>query len=620
MNKISFKFFWKNIFCCLKLSANVSISCTVCRLLSRIGIALVPLGTTWCTKYLLDLLTQFKVPTEYLIRSMILGVAIYSLLSIFNVLLQKWNTYITAIHTDQLNHVLEENMMERAVQAELSMFDEPKYYDRYENARRNAYVMGTAVWNMIDMCSTAVSFLGACGILATLQPFLAVLYAAVSIPAVFHDYRYTRRLYDLECENVDNGRKRNYLYQLATERRYAQELRLFQIGSGILARYEQLWREFFTEKKKLQKNHTWKNMLLSLPPELCTAAVLGFTAWKIIHGESTVGDFTLYLGAVSQLVSSTYIMISSLASIRENQLRIENVRSFLEEPEEPCREGRRILAGPASICFSHVSFRYPGTDRLVLEDVSFTIAPGERAALVGTNGSGKSTIIKLMLRFYDVTEGQILYNGIPIQEYTRDSIRKSFSVLFQDFASYAFTVQENIRIRETLGKETWESDADRQQAGRDVRYEKALQHSGMKEILGKLPRKDETYVSRVFEENGEEFSKGQYQKLALARALYQDADMVLLDEPSAALDPRAEYEIFQAMDRYCRGKTLLFITHRLDHVGFADRILYLENGRLLEEGTEQELLNKNGSYARLRKYGSSFRSSSERNTGLEEGS
>ena len=503
------------------------------------------------------------------------------------------------------------------------MFDEPEYYDRYENARRNAYVMGTAVWNMIDMCSTAVSFLGACGILATLQPFLAVLYAAVSIPTVFHDYRYTRRLYDLECENVDNGRKRNYLYQLATERRYAQELRLFQIGSGILARYERLWREFFTEKKKLQKNHTWKNMLLSLPPELCTAAVLGFTAWKIIHGESTVGDFSLYLGAVSQLVSSTYIMISSLASIRENQLRIENVRSFLEEPEEPCREGGRILAGAASICFYHVSFRYPGTDRLVLEDVSFTIAPGERAALVGTNGSGKSTIIKLMLRFYDVTEGQILYNGIPIQEYTRDSIRKSFSVLFQDFASYAFTVRENIRIRETLGKETQELDADRQRAGRDVRYEKALQHSGMKEILGKLPRGDETYVSRVFEKNGEEFSKGQYQKLALARALYQDAYMVLLDEPSAALDPRAEYEIFQAMDRYCRGKTLLFITHRLDHVGFADRILYLENGRLLEEGIEKELLNKNGSYARLRKYGNSFRSSSERkerNTGLEEGS
>ena len=619
----SWKSFYKNILYCLFVSWKVSAFCTLTRLLSRICIALIPLMESWCTKYLLDFLTQSETTTEDFAFNIVFAVAIYSLLSIFNVLLQKWNTYITAIHTDQLNHVLEEMMMERAVQAELSMFDEPEYYDRYENARRNAYVMGTAVWNMIDMCSTAVSFLGACGILATLQPFLAVLYAAVSIPAVFHDYRYTRRLYDLECENVDNGRKRNYLYQLATERRYAQELRLFQIGPGILARYERLWREFFTEKKKLQKNHTWKNMLLSLPPELCTAAVLGFTAWKIIHGESTVGDFSLYLGAVSQLVSSTYIMISSLASIRENQLRIENVRSFLEEPEEPCREGGRILAGAASICFYHVSFRYPGTDRLVLEDVSFTIAPGGRVALVGTNGSGKSTIIKLMLRFYDVTEGQILYNGIPIQEYTRDSIRKSFSVLFQDFASYAFTVRENIRIRETLGKETQELDADRQRAGRDVRYEKALQHSGMKEILGKLPRKDETYVSRVFEENGEEFSKGQYQKLALARALYQDADMVLLDEPSAALDPRAEYEIFQAMDRYCRGKTLLFITHRLDHVGFADRILYLENGKLLEEGTEQELLNKNGSYARLRKYGNSFRSSSERkerNAGLEEGS
>ena len=352
--------FIHNLFYCFQLSLQISISCTLSRLVSRIGIALLPLGTTWCTKYLLDILTQFENQVDHLVKGIALGIVAYSFLSVLSILMQKWNTYTTAIHTDQLNHVLEEKMMERAVQAELSMFDEPEYYDRYENARRNAYVMGTAVWNMIDMCSTAVSFLGACGILATLQPFLAVLYAAVSIPTVFHDYRYTRRLYDLECENVDNGRKRNYLYQLATERRYAQELRLFQIGSGILARYERLWREFFTEKKKLQKNHTWKNMLLSLPPELCTAAVLGFTAWKIIHGESTVGDFSLYLGAVSQLVSSTYIMISSLASIRENQLRIENVRSFLEEPEEPCKEGRRILAGAGQYLFFSCLFPISG--------------------------------------------------------------------------------------------------------------------------------------------------------------------------------------------------------------------------------------------------------------------
>lgn len=585
----SLKGLLSNIGYCLRLSWSVSPFYTCVRFISRVAAAVIPLGITWCTKNLIDTLTSGGKRSDIL-DGIFYGILCYGLFSVMNVVMQKWNTYVTGVHNDKLNHVLEKKMMEQAVYAELEMFDEPEFYDRYENARRNTYVMGTAVWNVIDMFSTAIAFVSAFCILCGLQPITAIIFVLVSIPSVLHDYQYTKDIYNLECSNVDNERKRNYFYRLATERMYTQDVRLFGIEKGILRRYEKLWHQFITLKCSMVKKHAWKNLLLSLPAEICTLGILWIVAVRIVDGENTLGDFSLYLGVVSQLVSTIYIMITSLASIRESQLKIENVREFHRYSGKKMEDGEIVLAEQPEIKFSHVSFRYPGTRKMVLNDMSFTIRPGERIALVGLNGSGKTTIIKLMLRFYDVTDGEILYNGIPIRAYSRLSIRRQFSVLFQDFVNYAFTVKENIRLEEGMNGSALKADE---------RYHQAIKESGMEEIIGELSFGDQTYVTRMFDEQGEEFSRGQYQKLALARALYREAGVVLLDEPSAALDPKSEYEIFRAMDTYCRGKTAMFITHRLDNVCFADRIIYIENGRMKEEGTEEELLRQEGSYAEL---------------------
>jgi ATP-binding cassette subfamily B protein len=586
---------FKNIYYCLALSLHVSVFYTVVRFVSRILIALFPLGLTWCTKYLIDVLSG-GAEHAVMLRGILWGIAGYGILSVMNVLMQKWNTYVTGMHTDRLNHMLEKMMMSRAIRAELDMFDDPEYYDRFQNARRNTYAMGNAVWNVIDMFSTAFAFVGSCWMLCGLNPLAAGIFVALSVPSVWNDYRYTSDLYDLECKNVDNERKRSYLYSIATERAYAQDLRLFGIGNGIRGRYQRLWNQYIHQKSKLVKSHAWKNVMLSLPVELCTIGILVYVSIGIMENRYSLGDFSLYMGAVSQLVSSIYIMITSLVSVWEAQLKIENVRSFQRFTAKKVEEGGKILSEKVEIQFEHVSFRYPGTEKMVLKDVSFVIHPGERIALIGLNGSGKSTIIKLLLRFYDVTEGRILYDGIPIEEYTRSSIRRQFSVLFQDFVNYAFTVEENVQLENALqGRKQKGSDREESTG----RYRKVMKQSGMDEILEKLSRKDQTYVSRRFDDTGVEFSRGQYQKLALARALFREGSIVLLDEPSAALDPKAEYEIFQAMDTYCREKTALFITHRLDNVGFADRIFYLELGKLAEAGTEEELLRRGGGYAKL---------------------
>lgn len=303
------------------------------------------------------------------------------------------------------------------------------------------------------------------------------------------------------------------------------------------------------------------------------------------------------MSAITQFITSINVLVISLVTICENELKIKNVKKFHEFSEEQIKEGNKQLDGEVEIKFVHVSFKYPGTNKNVLNDISFTVKPGEKVALVGMNGSGKSTIIKLLLRFYDVTEGEILYNDISIQEYSRTSIRNYFSVMLQNYKNYAFTIEENIKIKEKMG----DKNNNTQKNQENERYRKAINYSGFEKIINNQKHRDMTYVTRLFEKEGVEFSIGQYQKLALARTLYQKAGTILLDEPSAALDTKAEYELLEAIDKCYEGKSIIFITHRLEHISFVEKIFYLENGKLIEQGSEEELMKKNGKYAELKK-------------------
>ena len=584
---------FKNIKYCLYLSTQASIYFTIVRLLAKILLAFFPLGITWCTKYLIDTISQNH---SININMVCTGIGGYGLFSIATLLMQKINSYVTALHTDKLNHLLEKVMMNKAILAEIELFDNPEYYNRFQNTKKDIYTIGDAIWNIIDLFSMIISVCGSGWILWKLNPLVSILICVLSIPAVCQDYHYTRILYDWECGNVDNERKRNYLYTLATEKTYAQELRLYNIGEGITERYQQLWNKYIGNKVSIIKSNTWKNLILLFPIEICKLGIIAYIVYEILKGKCTLGDFSLYIGAMGQMVNSMYVMINSLALVGENQMKIENVEGFYRFCSKKMYEGNRTLNGDVEICFEHVYFSYPGTEKNILNDVNFIIHSGERVALVGTNGSGKSTIIKLLLRFYDVTDGRILLNNIPIKEYSRTEIRRHFSVLFQEFVTYAFTLEENIKIEEAMGRKKESCKNIKEEKNE---YKKVIKESGIREILNKLPEKDKTYITRRFNERGAELSRGQYQKLALARALYRKGDIVLLDEPSSALDPNAEYEIFRAMDKYCRKKMMLFVTHRLDNVRFADKIIYLEDGKVESIGTEEELLRNGSGYAKL---------------------
>jgi ABC-type multidrug transport system fused ATPase/permease subunit len=331
--------------------------------------------------------------------------------------------------------------------------------------------------------------------------------------------------------------------------------------------------------------------VLGILPDVCIGAILVGLALGILDGDGTVGDYTLYSGLLVQLAAGMFVLVYSSMRIYEDKLRIDNFRKFEQfENRQPAKGGRE-LSGDVGIEFRNVSFSYPGTDKVILHGLTFSIGKKEKVCIIGLNGAGKSTVMKLLLRFYDASDGEILINHVNIKEYDLLSLRKCFSSFFQDIVSYAFTLGENITI-----SDVYKADGD-QEGLRD-----ALRRSDATGLAEGLPKGLGQYITRHFDEDGAELSGGQYQKLALARTFYRDCPVLLLDEPSASLDPEAEHKVFQYLEGFCKDKTAVFTSHRLSNVHLADRIILLEDGRVAEQGTHTQLLGNRGRYAQLYKY------------------
>ena len=319
---------------------------------------------------------------------------------------------------------------------------------------------------------------------------------------------------------------------------------------------------------------------------------LFITGSRVFAGIATIGDFTLYNGLLVQMIDNLRGMVVSSMGLVEKKLQIEHVSEFEKLVGEETATGGKQLCKKVDIEFRNVSFQYPGTDRYVIKDVSFRLPAGKRICIVGENGAGKSTLFKLLLRFYEPCEGQILLNDMPIEEYDLDSLRKRFSCFFQKTVNYAFTIQENIRFSQIdkAGQEAAESE------------KRAEEMAGVSAILGSMNHGRNTFLTRAFSDEGVELSGGQNQKIALARMFYKDASVLILDEPSADLDPKAEYELFQSIQRECKGQSVFYVSHRLANVDLADQIIVMQEGKICGKGTHVELMEECEPYKRLYHY------------------
>ncbi len=574
---------------CFSLSWKASHLYTSIRLADKILTPFLVLITAFIGKYIIDLLSRDNtIGDKSLLFFFIL---ILFVIQIIEKILQKMQEYATSMQDDILKKDISIRMMNHAINADLEFYDNAKFYDSFLAVSRDMNSVVSVMWSSLNFLSSFITFIGTFIVLCKINNIYALALIAVSIPSAIINKKFSKELYKINLAQINDERKLNYLYTTLTSKEYAEDIRLFNIGHILKSKYLNLWNLLYLKRKKSIKNKTKLVILFDTLPVILTSFIMFSITLNIFNNQGTVGDYSLYYGILSQLTISILIMISSGIRIYDDKLRINNVRLFENVTNKINNTGNMQLNKITNIEFKNVTFLYPNTSKVVLDSISFTIEEKEKVALVGVNGAGKSTIIKLLLRFYDVESGQILINGINLKEYDINSLRNAFSLCFQNPTIYGFSLKENIILGDY-----------KSYTGNDDKVLDAINKSEALDVVEKAPYGLDTFLTRAFESNGIELSGGQYQKITLARTFYRDSMAIILDEPSSSLDPESEHRVFETLNKLCSDKPTLFTSHRLSNISIANKIIVIENGKIIEEGTHEQLINNHKRYAVLFKY------------------
>jgi ATP-binding cassette subfamily B protein len=556
---------------------------------ARVVAALLPPALFWVSKLIVDAIFRILTTHQPVGSRLWWLVALEFLLAIVAGLIGRLIDYLDALLAGKYTHYVSIRVMEHAAGLDLQAYEDPVFYDRLERARVQAtdrLYMIQAIGRLIQQAITTITLSIS---IMVFSPWLLLLLVVGVIPAFVGETHFAFLGYAKNFRQTPVRRQLDYLRTLGGSKEAAKELKLFGLRKFLTDRFRILSSQVYEEDISLARRKVIAGSFLSAIGTAGYYTAYVFAVWKTVTGVFTFGTLTLLANAIREASSNLQQTFSTLSTIADQALFLTDLVAFFEmQPRVTSKPN--ALPAPRPITrgfeFRNVSFRYPGSSRLVLQDFNFHLRPEERIALIGENGEGKTTIVKLLTRLYDPAEGQILLDGIDLREYDLEDLYREIGVIFQDFMRYEMTARENIGVGLI------------DQVGNLPRLEQSARKSLAHDVVQRLPFGYEQMLGRRFD-GGVDLSGGEWQKLALARAYLRDAQVLVLDEPTSALDARSEYEVFQRFAELTTGKMALFISHRFSTVRMADRIVVLENGRIAEEGNHDTLTRRGGRYAEM---------------------
>jgi len=513
-----------------------------------------------------------------------------AVLNVLSGLLTRGVDYSDNLLADRYTHFVSIRVMRQAAALDLTTYEDPVFYDRLERARVQATDRLAMIQQMGRLFQQSLTTLIWTSILLWYSPWLVLLLALGVLPTFLGETHFAFLGYAKNFRQTPAKRQMDYLRQVAGSREGAKELKLFNLSDYLTNRFTVLSQGIYEENVALSRRKLVAGGLLGVIATLGYYGAYAFVIWRAVTGSyDNIGEFYYLTNAIIQASSNLQQVFSTASGIADQALFLTDLLAFFEmKPTVVSNPNGPLIPRPIrrGFEFRNVSFAYPGTTRRVLSDFNFTLGVGERIALIGENGQGKTTVVKLITRLYDPTEGQILLDGIDLRDYKLEDLHHEIGVIFQDFMRYEMTARENIGVGRV--------ESEHSQAEIESAAHKSLAES----VIAKLPGGYDQMLGRRFE-SGVELSGGEWQRVALARAYLRDAQLLVLDEPTAALDARSELEVFERFAELTMGKMALLISHRFSTVRMADRIVVLEGGRLVEEGTHPQLMALGGRYASM---------------------
>ncbi|HUL03330.1 MAG TPA: ABC transporter ATP-binding protein [Gemmatimonadales bacterium] len=503
--------------------------------------------------------------------------------------LARLSSLLESLLGDLFSNRISVRLMEHAATLDLAQYEDPETYDHLERARRQTVGRIGLVALLLSTAQDIITLVSLAGVLLLQLPWLLLLLIIAVLPSFLGETHYAALGYSLLFQWTPERRLLDYLRYAGASDEMAKEVKLFRLSDFLIGRYAKLSNDFYAANKRLAIKRNVVSTVFVTIGTLGYYGAYAVTIYLTVLGRFTLGALTFLAGSFRQSRDLIQRILLSVSQVFEQSLYLSDLFTFFDvKPRVTTRAGARPVPTPIrqGFEFQDVGFRYPGSERWAVRHLSFTFEPGERIALVGENGAGKTTLVKLLARLYDPDEGRILLDGVDLRDYELESLRANIGVIFQDFVRYDFVLKENIGVSQV------------EALNDDARVREAARRSLADSVAGRLERGYDQMLGRRFD-GGVDLSGGEWQKVALGRAYMRDAQVLILDEPTAALDARAEYEVFLRFAELTRGRMAVLISHRFSTVRMADRILVLQGGELEDQGTHEELVARGGLYAEL---------------------